>query len=147
MIYREKMTVKSNKYYPILLLLGGDSTYFEYRYYARRLKEIYPGKPYPVIMPTYLKGKEHVDLGNQLIYLGDSLWLAIQSKSEPAQFEVVREVPILSLFKDYPPVIVNMADPECVLAEGDNWRARFISEHDYAIHGINFTKEVRNFAK
>lgn len=132
---------------PYGVTLGGDSTYFEYRYYARRLKEIYPGKPYPLIMPTYLKGKDHVDLGNQLIYLGDSLWLAIQSKSNPAQFEVVREVPILSLFKDYPPVIVNMADPKCVLAEGDNWRARFISEHDYAIHGINFTKELRNFAK
>lgn len=128
---------------PYGVTLGGDSTYFEYRYYARRLKELYPGKPYPVIMPTYLKGKEHVELGNQLLYLGDSLWLAIQSKSEPAKFEVIRGVPILSRVKGYPPVEVDMSDPECILSEGDNWRARFISERDYAIHGINFTKEIK----
>lgn len=122
---------------------SGDPTFYYYRWFAHRLKELYPGKPYPVIMPTYLKGKEHVELGNQLLYLGDSLWLAIQSKSEPAKFEVIRGVPILSRVKGYPPVEVDMSDPECILSEGDNWRARFISERDYAIHGINFTKEIK----
>ncbi|MGN0238066.1 MAG: DUF6056 family protein [Lepagella sp.] len=126
---------------------GGDMSYYEYRNLAHKLTDSYPGRPYPIIMPTYLKGKEHTDLGNQLIYLGNSLWLAVQSKSDPATFEVHREFPIFPTYKTYDSVVVDMTQPECILEEGDNWRARFIYEMDYSTHDINITKEIKKVKK
>ncbi len=121
---------------------GGDYTYYEYRCLAKRLSESYPGKPQIKIIPTFLKDKEHEDLGNQLIYTGNHIWLAIQSKSNPAEFFVNRAVPLLPAIKKYDPVQVDMTEAECIIAEGDNWRARFIAEGDHSIHGWNFTSSI-----
>lgn len=121
---------------------GGDFTYYEYNCLAKRLAERSPGKPKVRIIPSVLKDKEHENLGNQLIYAGNNIWIAVQSKSAPAEFVVNRKVPLLPAVKQYEPVKVDMADAECIVAEGDNWRARYIAEIDYSIHGLNFTSSL-----
>lgn len=120
---------------------GGDHTYYEYNCLAKKLSETSPGKPKVIIIPTILRGKEHADLGNQLIYTGNDIWLAIQSKSTPAEFIVYRNTPLIPSIKHYEPVIIDMNE-NCIVAEGDNWRARFIAEIDHAIHNMNFTSSV-----
>lgn len=120
---------------------GGDHTYYEYNCLAKKLSETSPGRPKVKIIPTILRGKEHEDLGNQLIYTGNDIWLVIQSKSAPAEFIVYRETPLIPSIKHYDPVIVEI-DKESIVAEGDNWRARFIAEIDHAIHNMNFTSSV-----
>lgn len=110
---------------------------------AKYLKTKYPCKPTVRILPPFLKGRDNADLGNQLIYLGDNLWLAIQSKSKPARFEVSREVPVFPSLKRYEPVEVDMDDRRSIIEENQYWRSRYIAEIDYAIHGFNFTSEVK----
>ena len=36
-----------------------------------------------------------------------------------------------------------MTDPKAILEEGDNWRARYISESDYKIFAQNLTDTIR----
>lgn len=121
---------------------GGDYSYYEYNALVKKLSEEISDKPKIRILPSYLKGKEHVKMDNQLIYCGNHLWLAIQSKTDPAEFMVNRQVPVFHFLKKYDPVRVDMNNSDCLLMEGDEWRARFIAEVDFSIHNTNFVSNI-----
>ncbi len=147
-----KVYLDNELYVPLASRKNFSGPFFHYGLYtyecvyftlAKDLSKKYPGKPQVRILPTYLKGKEHVDLGNQLMPYSKGIWVAIQSKSNPAEFVVDRWLPIFPTLIEIESVTIDMTDPKAILEEGDNWRARYISESDYKILAQNLTDTIR----
>ncbi|MCH5245839.1 MAG: hypothetical protein J1E84_05200 [Muribaculaceae bacterium] len=102
----------------------------------RHFRKTNPGKPPVCIIPSCLKGTEDKDLGNKVIKICDGFWLVIQSKQNPKEFNIVREISILSYHKALEPIMVDFPK-HSILYECDNYRARIIREYSYNVFHLN----------
>lgn len=92
-------------------------------------------KPLINVLPEYLHRKDSVDIGNQIVAVGNGIYLLVQSKLSPGRFYMNRNINLLGIIKrDYEPLELQFDN---VVKETDKWRAQLVDESDYTIRGLS----------
>lgn len=87
------------------------------------------------IVPMYLRGKDSVDMGNQVVRYGEGVYLLIQSKKDPKDFMIKRSIDILGIVKrDYGSMKYEFSH---VIKETDYWRAELLYEDAITIFHLS----------
>lgn len=115
---------------------GGELVEYHARTLNKQLRwKFHTHNPDVKVVPEYLRGKDSVDMGNQVVGCGDGVFLLIQSKKHPKDFVVKRSINISGIInRDYEPLKVNF---ERVVKETDLWRATLLAEEDITIMHIS----------
>ncbi len=127
-------------YYIVIPTVGSGDRSVES--FAKSLHRRYaPSKPYVKIVPECLRGKDSVDMGNQIIPLGHDITLIVKSVSNPARFDVERYIDLPGLHRSYAPIEVALGEP---VKETALWQAYLVNEADYTIYGISKNRIVKS---
>lgn len=122
-----------NPYMIVPFSTSGDRAYQSFQKWMRATTGL--RKPYIEVLPDFLRGKDSIDIGNQVVDYGDGAYLLVQSKLDPMRFYINREINILGLVnKRYDPLEIKF---DKIIKETDFWRAQLVTENDYTIMGLS----------
>ena len=103
---------------------------------GRLFCKLYPGKCSIRVLPSYLKGKRHVDMGNRIVEVQAGILLVIQDKHNPQTLYHLKNVNFCGFSKHYEPMVVDIPKNR-IIFEGDKWQASLIDKGDYISYGIS----------